>query len=144
MLKLKIKHLACVCCTARSLAHSILLIMTLLLDPDIRDWVVLPLFVIMVAAGLLRQYVGRWMQSAKVKTPLIASRSQNMLKQTTRIRSYGASHYMTTTWKWHLRRQHVVQQLRAEAEWCEEEVFVRKFLFGSCGRCFANACKAKD
>ena len=93
--------------------------MTLLLDPDIRDWVVLPLFVIMVAAGLLRQSVGQLLQSPKQKTPVLAQRAQNVLQQCSRIRS-GAAHYMTTS-KWHVRKQHAVKVLQEEATWCEEQ-----------------------
>lgn len=93
--------------------------MTLLLDPDIRDWVVLPLFVIMVAAGLLRQSVGQLLQSPKQKTPAVAQRAQNTLQQAMRIRS-GAAHYMTT-WKWHIRKQHAAAILQEEAEWCEAQ-----------------------
>jgi hypothetical protein len=93
--------------------------MTLLLDPDIRDWVVLPLFVIMVAAGLLRQSVGQLLQSAKQKIPPTAQRAENVLKQTTKIRS-GAAHYMTT-WKWSGRKQHYRQLLLDEADWCDQQ-----------------------
>jgi hypothetical protein len=92
--------------------------MTLLLDPDIRDWVVLPLFVIMVAAGLLRHYVGILLQGPKAKTLPVPQRTQNLLRQTTKIRS-GAAHYMVT-WKWYVRKQHYVDMLRKEAEWCEQ------------------------
>ena len=35
---------------------------TILLDSDIRDWVVLPLFVIMVSAGVLRMRMGALLQ----------------------------------------------------------------------------------
>jgi len=93
--------------------------MTLLLDPDIRDWVVLPLFLIMIAAGLLRVYVGQLLQGDKQKMKAIPQRAQNLMRQTIKIRS-GSSHYITT-WKWHVRKQHYVILLQQEAEWCEAE-----------------------
>ena len=42
----------------------------ILLDSDIRDWVVLPLFVIMVAAGLLRFYMGNMLKPAPKSTTI--------------------------------------------------------------------------
>jgi ER membrane protein complex subunit 3 len=93
--------------------------MTLLLDPDIRDWVVLPLFVIMVAAGLLRHHIGVVLQGSKQPIPVIAQRGQNVLMQTRRIRS-GASHYIST-WQWHARKQHYIALLQEEATWAEAE-----------------------
>lgn len=93
--------------------------MTLLLDPDIRDWVVLPLFVIMVAAGLLRHYVGTLLQGDKSQQTVIPQRVQNMLRQTMKIRS-GAAHYMPT-WKWYVRKQHYAVLLKEQAAWCEQE-----------------------
>jgi hypothetical protein len=93
--------------------------MTLLLDPDIRDWVVLPLFVIMIAAGLLRHYVGTLLQGDKTAAAVIPQRAQNLMRQTTKIRS-GAGHYMPT-WKWYVRKQHYAELLREQAAWCEQE-----------------------
>lgn len=93
---------------------------TLLLDPDILYWVVGPLFAIMVAAGLLRHYVMQLMKNDKQHIPPVAQRAHNCLKQTTKIRSGGAAHYMTT-WKWQVRKQHYVEWLQKEAEWCEKE-----------------------
>jgi hypothetical protein len=92
---------------------------TLLLDPDIRDWVVLPLFVIMIAAGLLRHYVGTLLQGDKTAAAVIPQRAQNFMRQTTKIRS-GAAHYMPT-WKWYVRKQHYAEQLRQQAAWCQCE-----------------------
>ena len=40
----------------------------ILLDSNIRDWVVLPLFVIMVAAGLLRFHMGNMLKPAPKNT----------------------------------------------------------------------------
>jgi ER membrane protein complex subunit 3 len=94
--------------------------MTLTLDPDIRDWVVLPLFVIMVTTGLLRYTVGILFTNEKVKIPYITQRGQYMLKQTTRLTRTSAMHYMTTQ-KYTIRKQHIISLLRAEAQWCEDE-----------------------
>ena len=66
--------------------------MALLLDPDIRDWVVVPLFIIIVIAMLLRSTVMQYMAAAKQPIPVAAVRAHNLLKQATRIRS--ASHYL--------------------------------------------------
>jgi hypothetical protein len=94
--------------------------MTLLLDPDIRDWVVLPLFVIMVAAGLLRHYVGQLLQGERQRVPAIPQRAQSVLQHARRIRTGPAAHYVVT-WKWHAKRQHYIGLLREEADWCEAE-----------------------
>lgn len=91
---------------------------TILLDPDIRDWVVLPLFVVMVAAGLLRHYVGQWLTPAKTAQNPIIARQQATLKHVTKIRS-PAGHYMST-WRWQVRKQHAVTLLQQEADWAEE------------------------
>lgn len=93
--------------------------MTLLLDPDIRDWVVLPLFVIIVCAGLLRHSVSILLQGAKQKLPVHVQRTQNTLRQTTKIRS-GACHYITT-YKFYLRKQHYQQYLKDQAEFLVKE-----------------------
>jgi hypothetical protein len=93
--------------------------MALLLDPAIRDWVVLPLFVIMIAAGLLRHYVGLLLQGDKTKVGKIPQRTQNLMRHTAKVRS-GAAHYMST-WKFHARKQHYSQLLADEAEWAQAE-----------------------
>lgn len=92
--------------------------MTLLLDPDIRDWVVLPLFVIIVVAGLLRSVVSQYLQGAKQPVAPTAQRAHNMLKQTTRIRT-SAANYMSQK-QWQARKQHVMELLRSEADHLEE------------------------
>lgn len=97
---------------------------TLLLDPDIRDWVVLPLFAIMVLAGIIRHYLGILLANEKKRVPDLWQRSQNLMKQTSKIRSPGA-HYMTT-WKWHVRKNHYAERLEAGAVYAEEEEETRK------------------
>jgi ER membrane protein complex subunit 3 len=93
--------------------------MALLLDPAIRDWVVLPLFVIMIAAGLLRHYVSQLLQGSRTKVGKIPQRTQSKLRQVTKLRS-GAAHYMST-WKFHARKQHYAKLLQEEAEWAKTE-----------------------
>lgn len=93
--------------------------MTLLLDPDIRDWVVLPLFVIMVAAGLLRNFLGVLLAPAKTKQDPLGQRAQHTLSQCSKVRS-GAAHYMPTS-RWYVRKQHAIQILHQRAEWCIKE-----------------------
>lgn len=88
--------------------------MTLLLDPDIRDWVVLPLFIIIVFAGLLRQVVAQYMQGAKQPIPAAAQRVQSMARHCHALRT-AAAHSMTTS-QWYLRRDQAVALLRAEAK----------------------------
>ena len=95
--------------------------MTLLLDPDIRDWVVIPLFFIMVIAGMLRHYVGLVLGGGdqKQRIPLVAQRGQNLLAQVSRIRA-GGSHYLTT-WEWHVRKEHYRKLLLETADAMEEQ-----------------------
>ena len=92
---------------------------TLLLDSDIRDWVVLPLFVIMIAAGLLRHNVGVLLKSDPTKTPYIQQRAQSSARYASRLKS-GASHYIST-WQWQVRRYHYAKWLQNVADWCESD-----------------------
>ena len=66
--------------------------MALVLDPDIRDWVVVPLFLIIVITMLLRGTVMQYMAGAKQPIPNAAVRAHNLLKQTTRIRGSAAQY----------------------------------------------------
>jgi ER membrane protein complex subunit 3 len=90
---------------------------TLLLDPDIRDWVVLPLFVIMIVAGLLRHYIGVLLAGDKKPQSILAQRAQATQRQTGRIRS-SAAHYLPTS-AWAVKRDHYAKLLVEQAEWCE-------------------------
>jgi ER membrane protein complex subunit 3 len=94
--------------------------MTLLLDPDIRDWVVLPLFVIIVVAGLLRQQVSLYLIGAKTPLPPTAQRVTSLLQQCSKIRSATAIHALPTL-QWQLRKQHVIELLRETATQIEAE-----------------------
>ncbi|CAB9506561.1 membrane protein complex subunit 3 [Seminavis robusta] len=92
---------------------------TLLLDSDIRDWVVLPLFVIMIAAGLLRQNVGVLLKADPQKSNFIQQRAQGTARHASKLKS-GASHYIST-WQWQIRRMHYAKLLQDTAEWCESD-----------------------
>ena len=94
--------------------------MTLLLDPDIRDWVVLPLFVIIVVAGLLRQEVSLYLQGAKTPVPAVFQRATTLLQQCSKVRSAATTNALTGT-QWQVRKQHAIEMLRAEAAWLEAE-----------------------
>jgi ER membrane protein complex subunit 3 len=94
--------------------------MTLLLDPDIRDWVVLPLFVIIVVAGLLRQQVSLYLIGAKTPVPPTAQRVASLLQQVSKIRSATAIHALPTL-QWQLRKQHVIELLRETATQIEAD-----------------------
>jgi hypothetical protein len=66
----------------------------LLLDSSIRDWVVLPLLIIMVFAGLIRHYLSLVLKSSKVKKiPKVEHRIKSTLARSSRLRS-GASGYI--------------------------------------------------
>jgi ER membrane protein complex subunit 3 len=92
---------------------------TLLLDSDIRDWVVLPLFVIMIAAGLMRHNVGVLLKADPQKTSFIQQRAHGTVRHTSKLKS-GASHYIST-WQWQVRRLHYAKLLQETAEWCESD-----------------------
>ncbi|KAL7578821.1 hypothetical protein ACA910_016042 [Epithemia clementina (nom. ined.)] len=92
---------------------------TLFLDPAIRDWVVLPLFVVMVVAGLLRGLVGRYLAGPYEKSKAVGVRCQNQFNRLNKIRS-GASHFISTT-RWHIRRLFAIQELTDQADWCIDQ-----------------------
>eukprot|EP00584_Thalassiosira_punctigera_P010491 CAMPEP_0172530932 /NCGR_PEP_ID=MMETSP1067-20121228/4527_1 /TAXON_ID=265564 ORGANISM="Thalassiosira punctigera, Strain Tpunct2005C2" /NCGR_SAMPLE_ID=MMETSP1067 /ASSEMBLY_ACC=CAM_ASM_000444 /LENGTH=345 /DNA_ID=CAMNT_0013315243 /DNA_START=52 /DNA_END=1089 /DNA_ORIENTATION=+ len=75
---------------------------TLLLDSQIRDWVVLPLLVIMIAAGLLRAHVGRLLRPAPKPIDPIEGRAKSALQRSSRLRS-GAGGFLTGN-RWEARR----------------------------------------
>ena len=76
---------------------------TLLLDSQIRDWVVLPLLVIMISAGLLRAHVGRLLRPAPKPIPYMDARARSGLIRSSRLRS-GAGGFLSGG-KWEARRQ---------------------------------------
>lgn len=96
----------------------------LVLDSDIRDWVVLPLLVIMIAAGLLRHFSGILLKGNPKKLPRIEQRCKMVLHKAAMLRS-GASNYISKP-KWEARRLFMSSgkeegYLREEADWSIDE-----------------------
>lgn len=95
----------------------------LLLDSDIRDWVVIPLLVIMICAGLLRHYVGIWMRGKPKPIHKVEQRAKNVLATATRLRMANCNYL--STGKIEARRRFYGQRedgyLRKEAEWSVAE-----------------------
>jgi hypothetical protein len=95
----------------------------LVLDSDIRDWVVLPLLVIMISAGLLRHFLGTVLKGAPKKLPRIEQRTKMLLRKSTMLRS-GSSNFLSKR-KWEARRTYMSDKedgyLREEADWAIEE-----------------------
>jgi hypothetical protein len=89
----------------------------ILLDSDIRDWVVLPLFVIMVAAGLLRFHMGNLLKSAPKNATKVQQRTQSSLRHTSTLKS-GAVHFLTTS-RFEARKAAYPELLKDQAEWIE-------------------------
>lgn len=77
----------------------------LLLDSDIRDWVVLPLLVIMIAAGLLRQAMSVYLRSNSKPLSSIESRAKSCMQRSLRLRSGGGGYISTQ--KWESRRRYL-------------------------------------
>jgi hypothetical protein len=92
----------------------------LLLDPDILYWVVIPLFLLMVAAGMLRHNVMRLLQNDKQPIPAVAQRTKNTIRHMQRIRSAAAAAMMTSA-KWQARKLAYMEYLQLEVVWCEQE-----------------------
>jgi ER membrane protein complex subunit 3 len=89
----------------------------ILLDSDIRDWVVLPLFVIMVSAGLLRVHMGHLLKPAPKNTTRVTQRSASAIRAASSLKS-GAIHFLGTP-KLESRKLAYPEILRDQAEWCE-------------------------
>jgi len=93
---------------------------TILLDSDIRDWVVLPLLVIMIAAGLLRHFVSILLKGKSKPLSRGEQRAKSDLQRAARIRS-GSANFISTQ-QWNARRDYYSGVfLRDEAEWATEE-----------------------
>jgi hypothetical protein len=93
---------------------------TILLDSDIRDWVVLPLLVIMISAGLLRHSVGILLKGKSKPLSRLEQRSKSDLQRCARLRM-GSANFITTA-QWNARRDYYAGKfLRQEAERAEEE-----------------------
>jgi hypothetical protein len=89
----------------------------ILLDSNIRDWVVLPLFIIMVAAGLLRVYMGNLLKPAPKSLSKVCQRTQTTLR-TTSVLKTGATHFLSSG-KLEARRAAYPEVLKEQVEWCE-------------------------
>lgn len=89
----------------------------ILLDPDIRDWVVLPLFVIMVSAGLLRVHVSNVLKPSPKNMTKVQQRTASAVRATSTLKT-GAVHYLSTA-KLESRKISYPELLKDQAEWCE-------------------------
>jgi len=101
----------------------------LLLDSNIRDWVVLPLLVIMITAGLLRHHLGQLLKFSRKPLAHKELRTKSCLQRASRLRSGGGGFLSKS--KWEARRRYLctrggegssAQQgmLREEADKLEE------------------------
>ena len=96
----------------------------LLLDSSIRDWVVLPLLILMIEAGLLRHYLSLVLKSAKgTNVPKVEHRVKTTCLRASKLRSGGASFLSRS--KWEARRMYWtdsdVGYFTEELQWIEEE-----------------------
>jgi len=105
----------------------------LLLDSSIRDWVVLPLLILMIQAGLLRHYLSILLKPSGAKPiPVIEYRVKNMLARVSRMRGGGMGFIDKT--KWEGRKQYWIGTgttgsdptntegyLKEELEWIDQE-----------------------
>lgn len=92
---------------------------TILLDSDIRDWVVLPLLIIMIAAGLLRHQLGILLKGKAKPLPRVEQRSKSDLARIQRLKMASANFVSTQTWQ--SRREYYSDFLREEATWATKE-----------------------
>ena len=92
---------------------------TILLDSDIRDWVVLPLLLIMIAAGLLRHFSGILLRGKSKPLPRVEQRAKSDLMRASRVKSASANFISTA--KWQACCDYYSSHLREEAEWAQEE-----------------------
>lgn len=101
------------------------------LDPSIRDWVVLPLLVIMIAAGLGRTYLGQYLRAQSRKIDATEARGRSALQRAKRLAGGGGG-YLDPA-KWEARRRYYAGEssvgaaadakggfLRDEAKWAEQ------------------------
>lgn len=72
---------------------------TLLLDSQIRDWVVLPLLIIMIAAGLLRTHVGRLLRPPPKPIRHIDARAKSALLRISRLRGGSGGYISKRHWE---------------------------------------------
>ena len=96
----------------------------ILLDSSIRDWVVLPLLILMIEAGLLRHYLSQVLNAAKGKNmPKIEKRVKSACIRASKLRS-GAASFLSRS-KWEARRLYWTDNETGyfceELQWVEEE-----------------------
>lgn len=89
----------------------------ILLDSDIRDWVVLPLFIIMVSAGLLRVHMGKVLKPAPKNNTKVTQRTQSAIRATSALKS-AAIHFLSSE-RLEPRKVAYPEILKDQAEWCE-------------------------
>ena len=94
----------------------------ILLDSDIRDWVVLPLFVIMVSAGLLRYHVGLLLKPGPKNQQKIMQRTQSSVRATSTLKT-GAIHFLSSS-KLESRKLAYPEILKDQAEWAETYILL--------------------
>lgn len=80
----------------------------LLLDSDIRDWVVLPLLIIMVVAGLLRNSLSKYLRANSRSACYIEKRARSCIQKSGRLRSGGGSYISAV--KWEAKRRYLSQK----------------------------------
>ena len=71
----------------------------LLLDSGIRDWVVLPLLVIMITAGLLRQAISVYLKCNQKPLCKIEARARSCLQRSSRLRLGGGGYISAQKWE---------------------------------------------
>jgi ER membrane protein complex subunit 3 len=108
--------LAVVCCFIH-LITTTMSSQNILLDSDIRDWVVLPLFVIMVSAGLLRVHLGNVLKPPPKNTTKVTQRTAALIRATSSLKT-GAVHFLSAS-KLESRKLAYPELLKDQAEWCE-------------------------
>jgi len=92
----------------------------ILLDSDIRDWVVLPLFVIMVTAGLLRFHMGNVLKPDPKQATKVAQRIQSSVRSASILKG-GSVHFLSAS-KLEPRKLAYPALLRDQAIWCENHL----------------------
>jgi Integral membrane protein EMC3/TMCO1-like len=58
---------------------------SLFLDPALRDWVLFPIFIVMIMVGIIRHYATILLQSAPKPEPLKAIREQYVFRQQSNV-----------------------------------------------------------
>jgi len=79
----------------------------ILLDPKIRDWVLLPIFVVMFLQGILRQYVGVVWLTDEPKSQLANVQRNLLLRRSARLRQHA--HFLPAS-AYRMRKQYFVQK----------------------------------